>query len=121
MAEVELLTTVPVFSVSNVQESVAFYRDRLGFSVEFEMTEFPYAGVSRGGMTLHLDAGTHEFSSVPTCCRFHIRGVDGLFEELDPLGVVKPDERLETMPHGLRQFSILDPDGNRITFAEPVT
>jgi hypothetical protein len=46
--------------------------------------------------------------------------VDGLYEELLPRGVVKPDEQLATMSHGLRQFSVLDPDGNRITFAEPV-
>ena len=71
-------------------------------------------------MVVHLDGGSHEFSSKHTCCRFHIRGVDDLYAELEPTGVVKPDERLATMPHGLRQFSILDPDGNRITFAEPV-
>lgn len=109
-----------MFSVSDVAESLAFYRDWLGFSVDFQMNEFPYAGVSREGMTLHLDGGKHEFAQMPTCCRFHIRGVDELFAEYDPRGVVKPDERLATLPHGLRQFSILDRDGNRITFAEPV-
>jgi catechol 2,3-dioxygenase-like lactoylglutathione lyase family enzyme len=118
MADVELIDTIPVLSVADLPQSIAFYRDRLGFAPEFEMTG--YAGVRRGQMALHLDGGSHEFSAAPTCCRFHIRGVDGLFEELDPLGVVKPDERLATMPHGLRQFSVLDLDGNRITFAEPV-
>jgi hypothetical protein len=33
---------------------------------------------------------------------------------------VKPDERLETKPWGLRQFSVPGPLGNRITFAERV-
>jgi catechol 2,3-dioxygenase-like lactoylglutathione lyase family enzyme len=120
VAEIELLSTIPVLNVSDMQDSVALYRDQLGFAVEFEMTDPPYAGVRRGEMARHLDAGTHELSSRPTSCRFHIRGVDGLFEELDPLGIVKPDERLATMPHGLRQFSVLDPDGNR-NQAEPVT
>jgi hypothetical protein len=63
------------------------------------MPDPPYAGVRRGEMARHLDAGTHEFSSRPTSCRVHIRGGDGLFDELDPLGIVKPDERLATMPH----------------------
>ena len=118
MPELELLSTVPVLHVSSVPDSLGFYRDQLGFSVDFDMGT--YAGVRRGAMTLHLDGGSHEFASGPTSCRFHIRGVDGLFEELDARGIVKPDERLETMPHGLRQFSVLDLDRNRITFAEPV-
>jgi hypothetical protein len=71
-------------------------------------------------MTIHLDALSHEFSSRPTCCRFHIRGVDALYAEVEPLGIVKVDEQLVTNIHGMRQFSILDPDGNRITFAQPM-
>jgi len=118
---IELLNAVPVLAVADIPASVAFYRDLLGFTVDFQMDGYPYAGVSREGMTLHLDGGQHEFAHRPTCCRFHIRGVDGLFAEYDPRGVVKPDERLATLPHGLRQFSVLDHDGNRITFAEPVS
>lgn len=120
MADIELIEAVAVLSVSDVLRSLAFYRDRLGFDVDFEMSGYPYAGVRRGAMALHLDGGEHDFSARPTCCRFHIRGVDALYAELEPRGVVKPDERLATMPHGLRQFSVLDPDGNRITYAEPV-
>jgi catechol 2,3-dioxygenase-like lactoylglutathione lyase family enzyme len=121
MASIELIDTVPVLSVSDITASLAFYRDRLGFATEFDMSGmFPYAGVRRGPMTLHLDGGTHEFAARPTNCRFHIRGVDALFAELDAQGVVKADERLATLPHGHRQFSVLDVDGNRITFAEPV-
>jgi hypothetical protein len=32
----------------------------------------------------------------------------------------QPKEPLATQPHGMRQFSVLDPWDNRITFAEPV-
>lgn len=121
MVPIELIDTVPVLCVSDVPASLAFYRDRLGFTTEFDMSgTYPYAGVRRGPLTLHLDGGSHEFAARPTHCRFHIRGVDALFSELDAQGVVKADERLTTQPHGLRQFSVLDADGNRITFAEPV-
>lgn len=120
ITDVQLISAIPVLPVSSVPDSLAFYRDRLGFTVDFEVPNLPYAGVRRGELMLHLDGGTHEFSSGPTDCRFHIRGVDGLFAELDPRGVVKPDERLSAMPYGHRQFSVLDLDGNRITFAEPI-
>lgn len=117
MPDFDLIASVPVLSVADVGKSVAFYRDRLGFTPAFEFG--PYAGVQRGALEIHLDGGSHDFSARPTCCRFHIRGVDGLYAELEPKGVVKPDEQLATAPHGMRQFSVLDPDGNRITFAEP--
>ncbi len=42
-----------------------------------------------------------------------------VYKDFDKKGVVMPDERLETTPFGMRQFSVLDLDGNRITFAEP--
>jgi catechol 2,3-dioxygenase-like lactoylglutathione lyase family enzyme len=114
---VELIAAVPVLNVADLPRSLAFYRDQLGFAQEFVFGA--YAGVARGGMVLHLDAGDHAFSARPTCCRFHLRGVDELYAEVEPRGAVKPDERLETRPHGMRQFSVLDPDGNRVTFAEP--
>ena len=119
MSEIELIASIPVLSVSDVSKSVAFYRDRLGFEPTFEFG--PYAGVQRGPIEIHLDGGQHEFSARPSSCRFHLRSVDELYAELDEQGAVKPDERLETAPHGMRQFSVLDRDGNRITFAEPAS
>ncbi len=121
MTDIQLISSVPVLTVTDLPRSLAFYRDQLGFETEFDMgNAFPYAGVRRGEMVLHLDGGAHEFAHLPGQCRFHLRGVDGLYEELNPRGVVKADEQLTTMPHGLRQFSVLDLDRNRITFAEPV-
>jgi len=119
MDKVQLLAAVPVLSVADISKSTAFYQDKLGFKRQFEVGD--YAGFERGPFVLHLDGTNEEFSARPTCCRFHIKGVDALYTEIEPLGVVKTDEQLETRPHAMRQFSILDLDGNRITFAEPVT
>jgi hypothetical protein len=52
-------------------------------------------------------------------CRINVRGVDQLYVEIGPHGVVAPDEPLETKSHGLRQFTVVDLSRNRITFAEP--
>ena len=49
-----------------------------------------------------------------------MRGVDELYAELSKQGVIHPREPLETKPFGMRQFSVLDADKNRITFAQPV-
>ena len=116
MADIELIATVPVLCVSDVAKSVAFYRDRLGFSPLFNMGQ--YAGLKRGPMELHLDGGTHTYAQRPTCCRFHIRGVEPLYAEMKKQDVIKPDEHLASTH--MKQFSVLDLDGNRITFAEPL-
>lgn len=64
MAEVELISTIPVLNVVDIPGSLAFYKAQLG----------SYAGIEREPLTLHLDSNHHEFAAKPTCCRFHIRG-----------------------------------------------
>lgn len=117
MSDIELMNTVPVLPVDDVSKSVAFYRDRLGFTPVFELG--PYAGVQRGSIEIHLDGGEPNPYAGATCCRINVTGVDALYAEIEPKGVVKADETLATMPHGMRQFSVVDLSGNRITFAEP--
>lgn len=105
---------VPVLPAKNVAEAVAFYRDKLGFMPLFDMGN--YAGVGRGPVEFHLDGS--DASAKPISARVNLEGVDALHDEINPKGIVMPTEPLETKPWGLRQFSVLDPFGNRITFAQ---
>ncbi len=44
-----------VFTVKNIMESLAYYRDKIGFDVAFEYgTPTFYAGLCSGEVTLHL-------------------------------------------------------------------
>lgn len=45
-------------------------------------------------------------------------GVDGLYREMEPRGVVHPMAQLGDQPWGTREFGILDPDNNLVTFFE---
>ena len=112
----DLKAAVPVLPVDDVAKAVEFYATRLGFEKAFELG--PYAGVKRGGVMIHLDGEDNAFRG-PTCCRVDVQAVDALASEMEAQGVVHPDEPLETKPWGMRQFSVLDGCGNRITFAEP--
>ena len=116
MAEIQLSRALPALPVREIEAATAFYRDVLGFDLAFHMGG--YAGVSRGSVELHLDASTGATS--PVSARIDTVGIDALFAQVEPSGAVKPDERLETKPWGLRPFSVLDPSGNHITFAERV-
>jgi catechol 2,3-dioxygenase-like lactoylglutathione lyase family enzyme len=118
MRDVMFESAVPVLPVEDVAKAVDFYTRRLGFSKAFEFG--PYAGVRRGAVTIHLDAAENGVFPGPTACRVDVRGVDALCAEMEAKGVLHPDEPLETKPFGMRQFSVLDCCGNRITFAEPV-
>ena len=113
MSDSELSSAIPVLPVGDLQQSLGFYAKRLGFDTAFEYG--PYAGVRRGPIEIHLSA--EEAPAVS--CRVAVRGVDVLYEEMQKQDVIHPDEPLQTQPWGMRQFSVLDPSGNRITFAEP--
>jgi catechol 2,3-dioxygenase-like lactoylglutathione lyase family enzyme len=108
---------------------VTFYRDKLGWTVVHQ--EAGFAIVQRDQVALHLWAAADESwrtraSASPVViagtasCRVHVDGIDGLYRSLDPLGIVHPNGRLRATPWGTREFGILDPDRNLITFAERV-
>jgi uncharacterized glyoxalase superfamily protein PhnB len=113
--KVQVLGTVPVLPVTDVQEALAFYRDALGFECAFEQGQ--YAGVVRGDAQVHLDGVVNSGAGQMTV-RVTVAGVDALYAEIEPKGVVDPAEPLNTKPWGARQFSVLDCCGNRITFVE---
>jgi catechol 2,3-dioxygenase-like lactoylglutathione lyase family enzyme len=48
-----LISIAPVFRVADLSRSLAFYRDQLGFTVEFLYENF-YASVGRDGCHIHL-------------------------------------------------------------------
>jgi catechol 2,3-dioxygenase-like lactoylglutathione lyase family enzyme len=113
---IELTTAIPVIPVPDVPAAIVFYRDQLGFTPLYE--EAKYVVMARSPVEVHLD-GYAEWPRPATTFRINLRGVDALYGELEPKGIIDPDEPLETKPHGMRQFSLRDPWGNRITFAEP--
>jgi uncharacterized glyoxalase superfamily protein PhnB len=115
--DVKFTAVVPVLPVTNAAEAIAFYRDKLGFELAFEAGP-DYAGVARLGVELHLD-GVANAAAGDVSVRITTHGVDALHAELEPQGVVDPQEPLETKPWGLRQFSVRDNCGNRLTFAQP--
>jgi catechol 2,3-dioxygenase-like lactoylglutathione lyase family enzyme len=110
-----------VFGVTHVEAAIAFYRDRLGFSVQFRMGEpATYAIVERGAVSLHLMPERQDPAALG-------RGRLYVFtDDVDALhtGLVAAGYPIEVAPqtfdYGMRECSVRDPDGNRITFGSPV-
>jgi len=114
---------VPQFLVDDLGRAIAYYRDQLGFELDFQYEDF-YASVSRDGFAIHLKCGSksaadREFRKENEHLDAYIAvsGVRSLFTELEGRGarLIKP---LTEEPWGCIDFYVEDPDGNILCFSE---
>jgi uncharacterized glyoxalase superfamily protein PhnB len=120
--EIAFLGINPVIRVANVSETIAFYRDRLGFTQDYVGGEPPdFAILSRGEWSL-VRAQIHFVRSdepVTTAGSLYITvspPVDRLCDEFRARGVTMIGEP-STQSYGYREFTIEDNNGWRLTFS----
>jgi catechol 2,3-dioxygenase-like lactoylglutathione lyase family enzyme len=120
-----IIAAAPQFLVEKLEESLAFYEQRLGFSRDFVYEDF-YAGVSRDRAVIHLKCApkldaerAHRRSQEHLDAYLIVAGVEELHTELVGRGapITKP---LEERPWGTRDFYVEDPDGYILCFSEVV-
>ncbi len=104
---------LPVLTCDDVAAAVEHYRDVLGFHVDYQQASLgvmdrdhvrvllvPRSGAGRGG------------------AYFYVRDADALHAELAGRGARLQGEPV-SHPWGLRDFEVLDADGNSLTFGQP--
>ena len=115
----------PQFLVDDIDRAVAYYRDKLGFEVDFVYESF-YASVSRDGFAIHLkDAPrvaadrVHRKQNEHLDVSIAVSGIRDLFSELQRRGanVIRP---LEERPWACLDFYVEDPDGYILCFSERI-
>jgi catechol 2,3-dioxygenase-like lactoylglutathione lyase family enzyme len=118
-----LKAAIPVLYVRDVAAAAEFYRDKLGFEIEFIHGQPPFYGaVSRGGAVIHLKF-VHETVFGPgrvedeglIMAFVPVTEVRALYAEFEAKGVSftqKPTKQA----WGGTDFHVSDPDGNRIAF-----
>jgi uncharacterized glyoxalase superfamily protein PhnB len=113
----------PQFLVDDLAAAVAYYRDRLGFTVTFTYEGF-YGAVSRDGVLVHLKCAPKTLSDRAyrkehehLDAYIAVSGVEGLYEELQSRGaqILKP---LGARPWGHTDFYVEDADGYILCFSE---
>jgi glyoxylase I family protein len=128
---VALRGLAPLLQVFDMNESIAFYRDLLGFelhqhSPEIEAAEgryFHWAWLRHGDADLMLntayDAGERPPARDPAreaghddVCLYFGADPDAAFAELTARGLALDPP--ETAPYGMRQLTFKDPDGYQI-------
>ena len=122
----------PNLVVGNVERSLAFYVDTLGFERGITMPEqspFVFASVISGPIEIFFNDTAAAVKEYPAfegkpigatgTLFIEMDGVDALHDRLKPsVNVVMP---IVTQFYGMREFAVTDPDGHILTFAERVS
>jgi catechol 2,3-dioxygenase-like lactoylglutathione lyase family enzyme len=129
---VEVTRAGAILAVADVERSLAFYRDRLGFAVEATYDDPPYATLARAGARLSLAEQSHpaedrpgvelaapaDRSRLAAIVVLEVADCLGAHRELSAAGVPFLADPYSPPWGGHRCFAV-DPDGNLIELEEP--
>lgn len=121
----------PNLVVANVERSVGFYQDVLGFQFAFGVPEESprvFAAVQRDGLEIFFnlpDAANEDYPDLRgrtpggALTQFiEVEGINELYEAIrQKARVIMP---IKDQFYGMREFAIADPDGWILTFAQRV-
>lgn len=109
---------VPQLPVHDVKKTQEYYRDVLGFHIDWTWGENDYGSVSRDATALYLsNVGDCEISRA--CLIINVREVDNLHAEWKAKGA-KILEGPADKPWGLREFTLQDINGHCFRISKPL-
>lgn len=115
---------IPILPSRSIAATLSFYRV-LGFEGEAHEHSAEYAILSRGPIELHFFAHP-ELDPTSSCAGCYLRVSDVAdwhracsAAALPARGIPRLD-RLEDKPWGLREFALIDPDGNLLRIGQPL-
>lgn len=112
-----LKRAVPVLASLNIDKTVSFYQEKMGFD-KIGWKDKNYAVIARDEVEVHFWKCNNKIYPENTSCYIHVEDVDGLYKEMKSAGVVHPNGPLKNQPWGMREFAVLDQDGNMIKFGQ---
>lgn len=115
---IRLRRIAPELPVEDLENSLGYYRDQLGFEVAFGMPGGDYAIVERDDIAIHLFQQTGERSN-RVAIHVFADDLEGLHDELTGRGA-RITQNIERKPWGNRDFRVRDDAGNEIKFTEPL-
>ena len=116
---VKLGSATPIFRVLDMPQALDWYRRGLGFQIAWTWGKpVDHAAVCRDSAEIMLavePGGQFAISRVT----FEAHGVDTYYESVraagGQIGIAIADR-----PYGMRDFRVLDPFGNEISFGQPI-
>lgn len=124
-SEMQFTHVAPQFVVKDVNASINFYKNVLGFEVDYENgSPVAYAVVYSGEVYIHLCLQeTQKFKIGHGCCYICVSNVDKLWDRVQSsqAEIIQP---LKKNDYGhdtfLKDFTIKDPDENVLRIGQPV-
>lgn len=132
----KMLQAIPALPVRDIKRSIDFYCGKLGFSLGYHEGGFAvllYNDVrlihlweasdeswrTRSSLT-PVVSGAESFIAGTASCRIEVEGVDELYQQIQPFGILHPNAKLSDQWWGVRDFGVCDPDNNLIEFFENI-
>lgn len=112
-----LQIAIPVMASLNIDKTVRFYQEKLGFD-RLGWKDKNYAVLGRDKIEIHLRKCNDRIHPEHTSCYIKVMNVDDLYEEMTNSGVVHPNGTIKNQAWNMREFAILDEDGNMIKFGQ---
>jgi catechol 2,3-dioxygenase-like lactoylglutathione lyase family enzyme len=110
----QLRRALPEMPLNNVPAGISYYRDVLGFKINHAQHDLGV--MDRDDITIVLIARTEQHSGIGSCY-VYVRDANALHAELLARGANVQGEPV-SHPWGLRDFAVLDPEGNQIRFGQ---
>jgi uncharacterized glyoxalase superfamily protein PhnB len=119
----------PTMAVRDMNRTIEFYRDQLGFQLGMAFPDVgspEYADLSKDGMVLMFvptrNCGIDDSEKLGVGVSFYMQidgDIDKYYRELKKKGV-KIVIDIKDEPFGIRDFSVMDPDGYLLTFNQKI-
>ena len=113
----------PMLAVADMEESIAFYQDVLGFAPILKSPE--YSVMERDGQTIHFQKAASE--EVMNCVRGHaeiyieVSGIHSLWEHVKTFKNRHRIRDLFNREYGMTEFHISDPNDCLVFVGEPIS
>ena len=112
---------------SDVDRSVAYYRDQLGFECDVHGEPPNFVVASRDGSSILLALCPDPQRIVPNWrivdqtwnAYIRVDDAEAMYAEVQERGA-GIDYTIYDAPHGFREFGVQDPDGHDIAFGQPL-
>lgn len=108
--------STPILASLNEAQTISFYTEKLGFT--FSASNNGYLIFERDGIYVHLFPCNDPAECKNMGCYIYVSDIETLYKEYQVLGLIHPNGPLKLMPWGLRQFAVVDNNGNIIYFAD---
>ena len=115
-------TLSPIVPVADIQRSIGFYTEVLGFDVVRQSSD--YSILTRGGASLHLtrahDPSVLDATRGHTSIYLEVEGIDLLWPHVSHFRDRYKVRDLFEREYGMREFHIIDPDDCLIFVGEQI-